>query len=177
MALKKNKLETENQIYLNNLELIEEIKEVSNLLEEKVKDIYEEINLKVNKKIYEINKFIYEDRKSPEFKINENSNYTYLSREDRGTGKSYSNLLIFDMVMNELCNIPLLIHDSFLYKNIQNETIEKFIKKYNILNGQSFISIDEIDKYSKSTIQIINKQKVIELTKTNILFTRNWKLK
>ncbi|MBU0926013.1 hypothetical protein KKG81_14095 [bacterium] len=177
LALKKNKLETENQIYLNNLELIEEIKEVSNLLEEKVKDIYEEINLKVNKKIYEINKFIYEDRKSPEFKINENSNYTYLSREDRGTGKSYSNLLIFDMVMNELCNIPLLIHDSFLYKNIQNETIEKFIKKYNILNGQSFISIDEIDKYSKSTIQIINKQKVIELTKTNILFTKNWKLK
>jgi hypothetical protein len=177
LALKKNKLETENQIYLNNLALIEEIKEVSNQLEEKVKDIYEEINLKVNKKIYEINKSIYEDRKAPEFKINENSNYTYLSNEDRGTGKSYSNLLIFDIVMSELCNIPLLIHDSFLYKNIQNETIEKFIEKYNILNGQSFISIDEIDKYSESIFQIIHKQKVISLSKTNILFTKNWKLK
>jgi hypothetical protein len=79
--------------------------------------------------------------------------------------------------MSELCNIPLLIHDSFLYKNIQNETIEKFIEKYNILNGQSFISIDEIDKYSESIFQIIHKQKVISLSKTNILFTKNWKLK
>lgn len=175
LSLNKNKLETENEVYLKNQELIDNIKELSKLLDEKLKDIYENLNIKINNEIIKINKKVYKTNTSPEFKITENGNYIFSSENDKGTGKYYSNLLIFDIALNRLLNIPILIHDSFLYKNIQNETIEKFIELYNQLNTQSFISLDEISKYSKNTQKIILDKKIIKLSKTNILFTENWK--
>lgn len=62
-----------------------------------------------------------------------------------------------------------------LFKNIENSSVENIIDIYNVFGKQIFISIDEIEKYSKETKKIIQSKKVLELTRTKLLFIKDWR--
>jgi len=72
--------------------------------------------------------------------------------------------------------LPFVIHDSILYKNIQNDAVSNLIDIYASHKKQSFIAIDEINKYGLLAKQTLEKNRVIHLTSKNVLFTRSWKV-
>ncbi len=121
-----------------------------------------------------VSKVYSEVRRSPILSLSQNS-YTYTAVEDTGTGKAYSNLILFDLSALETTELPILIHDSVLYKNVENNAVAELVKLYISLGKQSFISIDEIQKYGKEAESLLLENKVVELSDNQVLFIKDWR--
>jgi len=115
-----------------------------------------------------------EQRRSPILSLSQNS-YTFSAIEDTGTGKAYSNLILLDLAIFETTVLPFVIHDSVLFKNIENEAVARLIKLYISLGKQTFIAIDEINKYGEETEKLLLDNKVIRLTNENVLYIKDWR--
>lgn len=169
------KLNTENIYYEEENQTNEILKSLKLKLNElKIKElnfIANVINDKVNKTVI----IAYsEHRKAPILSLSPN-NYKYEVFEDTGTGKAYSNLIIFDLSIFELTELPIIIHDSVLFKNIENDAVAKLLNVYIKSQKQSFISLDEINKYGDLACQLLQKKKVIQLSNENMLFIKDWR--
>jgi hypothetical protein len=112
--------------------------------------------------------------KSPTLILTE-KNYEFTIFEDTGAGKAYSNLILFDLAILSETKLPFLIHDSVMYKNVENNAVVNLIKIYASFTKQSFIAIDEIAKYGDAR-KILESNQIIRLTSNNILYIRNWKV-
>lgn len=128
-----------------------------------------------NKKLEELNITIYGETVVPPHLDMQLKKYGLVNEKDTGTGTQHTNIVLFDMVMKDLTNIPVLIHDSIVHKNISKTTVEELVKLYNKSDRQIFISIDEIYKYEDSVIKIINDSVALRLSKDKLLFIRDWR--
>ena len=115
-----------------------------------------------------------EERRSPTLHLGQNS-YTFELVEDTGTGKAYSNLILLDLAFAETTVLPFLIHDSVLFKNIQNDAVAKLINLYEFSGKQVFIAIDEIEKYGDLAAKKLKEKKVIELNDDSVLYVKDWR--
>ena len=115
-----------------------------------------------------------EQRRSPTLHLGQ-SNYTFELVEDTGTGKAYSNLILLDLAFLETTILPILIHDSVLFKNIQNDAVAKLINLYESSGKQVFIAIDEIEKYGAVAAKKLKKKNVIELNNHSVLYIKDWR--
>jgi len=115
-----------------------------------------------------------EERRSPTLHFVQNS-YTFKLVEDTGTGKAYSNLLLLDLAFLEATVLPFLVHDSVLFKNIQNDAVAKLIALYESTGKQTFIAIDEIEKYGQAAELKLKDKKVIKLDNENVLYIKDWR--
>ena len=127
-----------------------------------------------NKTRQYVSKIYSENRRSPTLSLSQNS-YTFTAIEDTGTGKAYSNLILFDLAILETTVLPFAIHDSVLFKNIENEAVARLIKLYISLGKQTFIAIDEIKKYGEDAEKLLLKNKVIQLTDQKVLYIKDWR--
>lgn len=135
----------------------------------------QEMNVALNSKISEINNIIYNGKKkAPIFSFTEN-NYEFYTPDDTGTGTSFKNLIIYDLSILNMTDLPALVHDSYLLKQIADMPIEKLLLQYQQSTKQVFIALDKISSYTKESQKILNEQKVIELSYGgNELFGRSW---
>jgi hypothetical protein len=115
-----------------------------------------------------------EERRNPTLKIGQNS-YTFELVEDTGTGKAYSNLILLDLAFLETTALPFLVHDSVLFKNIQNDAVAQLIKLYESTGKQTFIAIDEIEKYGQVAEKKLQNKKVVQLDNNNVLYVKDWR--
>ena len=129
------------------------------------------LNDKIRKNVTEV---YGEERRSPTLHLGQNS-YTFELVEDTGTGKAYSNLILLDLAFTETTVLPFLIHDSVLFKNIQNDAVAKLINLYESTGKQVFIAIDEIAKYGELAAKKLKDKKVIELNNESVLYIRDWR--
>ncbi|MDP0501125.1 MAG: DUF2326 domain-containing protein [Verrucomicrobiota bacterium JB022] len=131
----------------------------------------------INEEIQTLTAQLYgEQKKSPHITLNTN-NYTFDVFEDTGTGTAYANLILLDLSVASTANIPVLIHDSVLFKNIENMAVSRILQAYNTLKTQIFISIDETDKYGEAAMRIIDANRVLDLSNTSVLYTKDWRRK
>ncbi|MFG6497270.1 DUF2326 domain-containing protein [Fictibacillus sp. UD] len=168
-------LQLENN-YFNKLQSVTEgIASKTTSLSQLKESIVKNLKLKINSKLIEINDSIHDDKRTPpELNLTYN-NYEYKYFENTGTGKAFTNLIIFDLAIFTLTELPFVIHDSFLFKNIEKVTVENLINYYNELNKQAFIAIDIIDIYNGDTQKVLKENKVIQLSKDNLLFILDWR--
>lgn len=168
-------LQLENDFFNKLLKVNESIKSKTIALSEMKENIVNNIKLKINSKLEEINDLIHEDKRTaPELDLSYN-NYEYKYFDNTGTGKAFANLIIFDLAVFTLTELPFIIHDSFLFKNIEKAVVEHIISFYNTLKKQIFIAIDVINIYSEDTQKILQAKKVIQLSKDKLLFTMDWR--
>jgi hypothetical protein len=145
-----------------------------NLFEIK-ENILDEISSKINIKMDELNNQINPDgRRTPNLKLEE-KRYKFQVFNDTGTGKAYSNLITLDLAIFGITKLPILIHDTMLFKNIENSVIEHIISIYKRQKKQVFISIDEISKFSKETAETLEKKHILKLSYNKTLFVKDWK--
>lgn len=168
-------LQLENDNYRKLLGLKDDIDTKKGELEELKEKIVKEINNAINTKLKEINDLIHEDKRTAPELILTYSKYEYNFFDNTGTGKAFTNLIIFDLTILTLTKLPFIMHDSFLFKNIEKEAVEKIIRFYNTLSKQVFIAIDIIEMYNKETQYILKEKKVIQLSKDKLLTTLDWR--
>ena len=172
-----HKPKTENYYYQGTLEIKDLVKNLQAKVREEKVSILKLLENVINDKIRKIVTGVYdESRKSPILSIYE-KNYTYEIFEDTGTGIAYSNLLVFDLSIFSSTSLPFLIHDSLLFKNIENDAVANLINVYSGFSKQSFVAIDEIEKYGKVAAQALYDKRVIELSDNHVLYIKDWRKK
>ena len=76
----------------------------------------------------------------------------------------------------ELTRLPAIAHDLPLLKNIENVAMENIILLYSRSEKQIFVAIDKLSSYDEKAAQIIDRHKVLQLSKNKLLFIKNWKV-
>ena len=131
--------------------------------------------IKLNEKINVINDEIYDGKKKPPVLVFTETNYSYQTLEDTGTGTSFKNMIIYDLAVLNMTNLPILIHDSYLLKQIADMPLEKLLQQYNKSKKQIFIALDKIESYTIESQRILKEKKVLELSDNgNELFGYSW---
>ncbi|MDO8961852.1 MAG: DUF2326 domain-containing protein [Methylophilus sp.] len=174
LANSLSKAKTENSHFESKNALQNDAKTTALELKESKTAVLDDIMERINKKLLQLTSEVYGSKgKSPTL-ILESNKYEYTIFEDTGTGKAYSNLILFDLAVFHLTELPFLIHDSLLYKNVENNAVANLIRIYASYTKQSFIAIDEINKYGEAKATLL-RNKAIHLTSNNVLYIRNWK--
>ncbi len=138
-----------------------------------INSIQSKINAGLRKTIYLI---FGPKRKSPEIEITETS-YSYKVSEDTGTGTAYMGMLMLDLTIFRRTILPVIAHDSLLFKNIENDSVANLFQIYADISKQSFVAIDEIDKYGKEAAALLRGKKVIQLSNADVLYIKDWRVK
>ncbi|HXD94795.1 MAG TPA: DUF2326 domain-containing protein [Bacteroidia bacterium] len=175
ITLDTNKLEIANKFYDEKITIDKNLVEFKGKLDETFSLIINDIQLKINNQLLLIHKEIFgENRRAPEISLREKA-YTFDHFNNTGTGKTFIDLIIFDLAILNLTEVPFLIHDSPLFKNIEDFSIDKIVLKYNDCKKQIFISIDGINRYNDVTQEILVKKQVIGLNNQKLLFVKDWR--
>ena len=174
LTIESNKLKNENRFYQEKIDITEEVKEIEIDIDVLIGDILTEIETSINKELIDINQKIHaKGKKIPKIKLGRKT-YEFDHSSNTGTGKSYADLIEFDLAILKLTVLPFLIHDSILFKNIEDVAVDRIIELYSGFKNQIFISIDGINKYSKESRRLLNESKVLELSKDRKLFDKDW---
>ncbi|MEE5151531.1 DUF2326 domain-containing protein [Pseudomonas alliivorans] len=175
ISLELSKLTKENELYDKFTELKKTIKTLKDKLKEDKLFILSELEKSLNNDIEGLVNFIYgEMRASPKLELKPEK-YSYEIPEDTGTGKAYSNLILLDTSLLRHTTIPYLVHDSILFKNIENKAIENILHVYLSLNQQSFISLDGEIVESNSAKTLVESCAVLYLNAQKLLYTMDWR--
>jgi len=111
-----------------------------------------------------------------EFAITLNvTSYDYVVPEDTGTGTAYNALVLFDLAILKLTCLPILIHDSPLFKNIENDSLGRIFTVHSMSEKQTFIAIDEKDKYGETAAAILSTNTIVKLDRDCLLYTKDWR--
>ncbi len=168
--------ENENGHFIEREKAHEQADELRSRLKGERTEIVSSISERLNSRMRDITSLVYsEKRKSPVLKLSDD-NYAFEVYEDTGTGKAYSNLVILDLAVLEMTELPFLIHDSLLFKNIENNAVSNIVLRYGDEQRQSFIAIDEIGKYGQIISDYLKRKSVIELDNDNVLFVKDWRV-
>jgi hypothetical protein len=114
------------------------------------------------------------ERKSPYLKLRERS-YSFEVEEDTGTGVAYTGLVLFDLTIFLLTRLPVLGHDTVIFKNIENDSVSRLLPVYLETAKQSFVAIDEIEKYGPETSAFLTEHRVLQLDTKNLFYIKDWR--
>ena len=84
-------------------------------------------------------------------------------------------MVLFDLSVFNTTSLPFVIHDSFLYKNIENDAVARIMNLYISLRKQSFIAIDEVHKYGNISVDLLITKSVIQLSDDSVLYIKDWR--
>lgn len=167
----------ENQKFDNERDLKATIATLKAALSEVKRNVLSLVESVVNDGIRRIVLLVFDEgRKSPKLALTE-TNYEYEVYEDTGTGTAYASMIVLDLAMFASSQLPVIAHDSLLYKNIENDSAARLFRIYASHKKQSFLAIDEIEKYGEDTSAFLRAASVIQLDSANVLYTKNWKSK
>lgn len=115
-----------------------------------------------------LNDYIFNaERYAPEIKFGNTKTgkptYTFECKWNTGSGENYKNLIIFDLAILKATELPVLAHDSLIFKNIADLPIDQIMHLYQQSKKQIFISFDKHSTYEEFTTKITDATTVIEL--------------
>lgn len=151
------------------------------LSKERLEAIYFGIFLNIenalNIKLKNFNKVVYgPSRNASQLRIKNANSYNFISPEDTGTGKSYAGLVAFDLAMLSLTNLPFIIHDSVIYKNIEVPATGNIIRILaSVKRKQIFLSFDEAAKFGAKVERLLRIHTVLKLSDNDLLYTKDWR--
>lgn len=147
-------------------QLLEEKKKVLQIVEEAVNDGMRRI----------VTTVFGADHKSPQLTLREKS-YSFQVYDDTGTGTAYASLVVLDLTVFLATPLPVVAHDTLLFKNIENDSVSRLLNLYLSTEKQSFIALDEIDKYGNETATILRSHSVVALDDDHVLYIKDWRTK
>lgn len=176
LSNKYARLSDENTQFEKAKEILGDLGELKRKLTELKSAVVEGISEEINCELESIVHRVYgDDGKVPQFTLGESS-YSYNVFDDTGTGKAFASLVIFDLAMLSLTDLPLVLHDLPLFKNVENRAVAGIVDEYTRhANKQCFVVLDEITKYGKKTAEIVESHSVIHLANRFQLYVKDWR--
>lgn len=174
-----DQLEDGNNCYKQECNVKEDKKNKEAVYNKSITEILVNIQNEINEKISVLNDEVCgSERQSPQIQFLSKNNYVYTTPKDNGTGTNYKSLILFDYAILSLTSLPFVIHDSVLFKQIEDNTIEGVLSLYDKSTKQIFIALDKASSYSDVSMNILRKNKVLELSKEGgELFGYSWSKK
>jgi len=169
-------LRESNNNYDKKIALVQRLKEVTAELDELVKRVISDTETIINAKMVEFNDFIYNGlRTSPKLTIRDSEHYTFFTPDDLGTGSMHKGLIVFDLAILQMTQLPILVHDSILLKQIEDVAVEKILQLYTETEKQIFIVLDKQDSFTETAQEILQETAVLNLYPNGgELFGRSW---
>ncbi len=134
------------------------------------------IENEINTRMAALNMYVFETpRSSPVLDLKDDSHYSFETPNDSGTGSRYKGLILFDLSVLETTPLPVVVHDSFMLKQIEDHVLEKLFELYSNTKKQVFIAIDKQGSYTKRAEELLETTEVLRLSPGgNELFGRSW---
>ena len=170
-----DKMNNENEAYIK----LEELKKIKKDNEESLQNAKNEqfgiIEKAINIEMDRINSKLYTEKYNSPIVHFTNSQYSFTTPNDTGTGIAYKGLIVFDLAIMHLTKLPVLVHDSVVLKQISDDAIENIIKQYIECKKQVIIALDKQDSYSEKTSSMLDKYSILKLAPNGQeLFGRSW---
>ena len=129
----------------------------------------------INNEMSRINAMLYKEEYNSPLLHFSDSDYHFATPNDTGTGRAYKGLVVFDLSIMHLTNLPILVHDSVVLKQISDDAIEAIMNQYINCGGQTIIVLDKQESYSKKTTELLDRYSVLKLAPNGReLFGRSW---
>lgn len=169
-------LKAQNEAYDNTKNYAAEVTSAKSDLHTAQESELRNIEADLNAQMVRLNDLIYGGtRKAPVIELTNGTKYTFWTPDDSGTGTSYKSLIVLDLSILELTELPVLAHDSLIFNNIGYEPLEKIMELYSKSNKQIFIAFDKQEAPTEKIQQVLDSTKVIQLSEGgNELFGENW---
>lgn len=157
-----------NKAYDKTAKLKIEKKDAKTKLEDVRKTQLQVVETSINQEMTRLNDYIYGgERYAPTIKFGNSRSgkptYDFWTADDTGAGTNFKGLIIFDLALLRLTELPVIAHDSNIFKNIADLPIDKIMELYNQSKKQIFIAFDKEDTFYDVTRDIIHSTKIIEL--------------
>lgn len=174
-----DKAASENEHFERKAGIEESISHATERLESIYSGIFLDIEREVNQKLKAFNKVVYGPlRSSSELRIKSASSYQFTSPEDTGTGKSFAGLVGFDLAMLSLTALPLVLHDSIIYKNIEVPATRRILRILAAVKSkQIFLAFDEASKFGSEAERLLKRFTAVKLAHDDLLYTKDWRTK
>lgn len=161
-------LKAQNKGFDDKKKLNEETKSAKSQLIAAREEQLSKLQAMINQEMVRLNDFIYDKKRyAPEIKFSDTKtgkpDYTFGCKWNTGTGENFKNLIIFDLCILTATELPALIHDSLIFKNIADLPIDKIMALYVQSKKQIFISFDKKDAFDDFTAKTVYDTRVIEL--------------
>ncbi|KRN88687.1 DUF2326 domain-containing protein [Ligilactobacillus ceti] len=171
--------EEQNNAYIEEERIRNAKKQAKENLERSIKEVLDEIELTINNKLKEFNSLIHgKNRHAPHLNLASYNSYEFYTPKDDGTGTNYKGMILFDLSVLSSTELPAIIHDSLLFKNIDDETINGIMQIYaqkEMQTKQIFIAFDKDGAYLEDTKKIIKQNEVLRLSENgNELYGVAW---
>lgn len=139
-------------------------------------NVLRQIENLLNTKVLEYNNFLYDEKLlPPKLELFDGKKYKYCSENDDGAGHTNKDIIIFDLAMLEKTELPNIIHDTNLFKQMENPAVKKLLDLYVKCQKQVFIALDEKDKYASNVLD--GDAVVLKLSNEDPLFGEKWNRK
>ena len=127
----------------------------------------------------EINNIIYPDiSKSPQLNLKAHYSYSFHTPDDDSTGTKFKGMILYDLAILYLTNLPAIANDSLLLSNISYQATEALLKLYDqskLFNKQVFLAFDKASSYSPDANQLLSENTVLRLSSDgNELYGISW---
>ena len=171
------KISSQLELYERQTNLQEDIKTLQKRVAEMSEVSRQEIENKLNNEMALLDSKVCEDKKPPRIHI-KNSGYSFETLDDGGTGTAWKSLVVLDLVFLRLTKLPLLVHDSLIFKNIGDSPLKNLIQLLRAETKQIFIALDKASSYDEQTRVILEDCSVLTLSKGDkSLFGKSWSKK
>ena len=177
LAAKQEQLQNQLDLYEDKGKDAAQKAENSKTLTQTLGATTAEIQEQINEKILEYSEKIATSNSRAPMLYLSAKDYHYGVEDNTGTGKAYTDLLLFDLAVLSLTQLPILIHDSFLFNNIDDLTKQSFIRLYNNFpDKQIFISLDQFyGKDNEEIDKILFNSTRLTLTGRSMLYGKDWR--
>lgn len=161
-------LVSKNKGYDKSAELKAEKKDAKTQLEDVRETQLQVVETSINQEMTRLNDYIYNgERYAPTIKFGNSRTgkptYDFWTEDDTGAGTNFKGLIIFDLALLRLTELPVIAHDSNIFKNIADLPIDRIMELYKQSKKQIFIAFDKEDTFYDVTRDIVHSTKVIEL--------------
>lgn len=158
-------LKRENDYFDKLQKLQEEYKIKSDILLTQVMKQAGILQETLNGKMADLNKTIFPTSvTAPRITFVSPKKYEFYTPDDDGTGTNFKGMVVLDLACLALTDLPALIHDSYVLKQISKNSIEKIFELYLASGKQIFVAFDNLPAYTNETVDIINAHTVLELS-------------
>ena len=167
----------ENAHFESKVNIDSAVKASNDRLEDIYAGIFLAIEGRVNSRLRSFNKVVYGAMRVPsELRIKSASSYLFTSPDDTGTGKSFAGLVGFDLAMLSITKLPMAIHDSVIYKNIEVPATVRILRILSAMRSkQIFLSFDEAKKFGPYIERLLMRFTVLKLSNDDLLYKTDWR--
>ena len=129
----------------------------------------EEVVDAINEKLAALNLAVTTGKEAaPVLEITRNKTIYFGTKGDTSEGTAYKSMVLYDLAILSLTNIPALIHDGNILHSISNEHFEEILRLYRDAGKQIFIAVN------KAGNEILTNSVVMKLSEGHELYGYSW---